>query len=92
MFDLIVAGLFYLVEPVVAVPTPANATPTPSPPICPMNKTFGCGSACPLTCSYPSVRVCTRECVFDCNCPRGLLDAGDVCVTGNSCSGIGVYV
>ncbi|XP_062513326.1 von Willebrand factor-like isoform X2 [Corticium candelabrum] len=75
-------------KPVVAVPTPANATPTPSPPICPMNKTFGCGSACPLTCSYPSVRVCTRECVFDCNCPRGLLDAGDVCVTGNSCSGL----
>ncbi|XP_062512712.1 uncharacterized protein LOC134188563 [Corticium candelabrum] len=75
-------------EPVVAVPTPAQAKPTPSPSICPMNKTFGCGSVCPLTCSHPSVRVCTEECVFDCNCPRGLLDAGDVCVTGNSCSGL----
>ncbi|XP_062512900.1 SCO-spondin-like [Corticium candelabrum] len=75
-------------KPVVAVSTFAQAKPTPSPSICPMNKTFGCGSACPLTCSYPSVRVCTKECVFDCNCPRGLLDVGDVCVTQNSCSGL----
>ncbi|XP_062512708.1 von Willebrand factor-like [Corticium candelabrum] len=76
-------------KPVVAVQTPTKATPTPSPSVCPMNKTFGCGSACPLTCSYPSVRTCTKECVFDCNCPRGFLDAGDVCVTENSCPGEG---
>ena len=32
------------------------------------------------------------KCVFDCNCPRGLLDAGDVCITENSWLGIGVCV
>ena len=55
---------------------------------CSDGKVFNsCGTACPITCTnLDEPRICTRQCVSGCFCPRGTVENGDNgCVDPRDC-------
>jgi len=45
-----------------------------------------CGTACPGTCDNPNPKVCTEQCVSECQCKEGfVLNESGLCVTKKEC-------
>jgi len=55
-------------------------------PECPFNQEWNeCGSACPNTCGEPEAKVCTYNCVPECQCPYGWwMQSNGICVEEES--------
>lgn len=58
----------------------------PSPAECPYNQEYNkCGTACPNTCGEPVAKVCTLNCVPECQCPSGWwMQYNGICVEEES--------